>query len=143
VRTVGGRDDTELVRNDYYSVVAQLIPLLYVTLIIEYRLLHQLPTSASPFLDAVGGVVLGTTAIVFMVSEAQVLAALKSGHASAAADGGAKAALVLGGVALVFPIQQRGLDLVQAMPSRKRRWAATGVGLLVTMLAIFLAELIR
>jgi hypothetical protein len=99
----------------YYEAVAQLIPLLLLTLVIEHRVLQPLPEFRSRrSLEGAIRVFTALTACAFVLAEAQVLWILRHGRARPEMHDDIRAALVLGAAAIVLPIAVRAVTWLRS-----------------------------
>jgi hypothetical protein len=96
-----------MLRADYLSTVAQIIPLLTITIIVERRFLPDSPKHAL-FATAVDAFC-GITLIAFVFTEGEVLWGLHRGHAPKMIDDDVRAALIIAGIALLAPVIHRAI----------------------------------
>jgi hypothetical protein len=104
----------------YYEVAAQVIPIILLALVIEYRVFRRDDADVRPSIGVSVGAVL--IALVFVVAEFDALDAVKTQHASAFADFIVGLALGVGFVMLaVLPTQSYFDDLLDRVGARRRR----------------------
>jgi len=93
----------------FYEATAQLIPLLWITLLVEHRLLHRGFRTGHKFVDAVVAHFMSAVAISFVVAEASVLETLRTARPSGSATASVYVALILGAGGLMGPLIPRAL----------------------------------
>ena len=112
--------------HDYYGAVAQLLPLLFITVIVEHRVLRQHPVKLRwQVLDAAVTMFVALTCLAIAVSEGEVLYALRERNPPPEIDDDVRAALILTGVALLAPVIARVFTVGCEMKLGKRVTAWT------------------
>lgn len=117
--------------HDYYGAVAQLLPLLFITVIVEHRVLRQQPVRLRwQVLDAALLMFVALTCLAIAVAEGEVLYALREIHPPPEIDDDVRAALILTGVALLAPVMARAFSGGREMKVTKRvtAWVLGFVG---------------
>jgi hypothetical protein len=122
----------------YYETVAQLLPLLFITVLVEHRLLRQDPVTVRwQVVNAASTVFVALTCLAIAVSEAEILYALRRTNPDPHIDDDVRAALILTGVALLAPVARRALTGGRGLGSRQRA-AAFALGV-VAAAAVWIA----
>ena len=126
----------------YYATVAQVLPLLFVTVMVEHGLLRQaLVVTRWKVVDVGVAAFTGVTSIFLAISEAEVLYALRRAAPPEKIDDDVRAALILTGMALVLPVALRVVSVSKDL-DRDKRVLGGIIGAIVAMVAWVAAGLL-
>jgi hypothetical protein len=117
----------------YFEATAQLLPVLYLAALIEYRLFRPMeqPEKEKPWLWGGLRLLICFLGLTFALAELSALKVLATGIQTSNDRGISVAAYIIGFLGLVTPLWERAMDVMMTMRHRWHRWLMITAGFLV------------